>query len=114
MAGEFDELLAPPDTLESMDFGSQPGDAAILKEIEQEDQDRAFSRFDMPIPGQSLTAEPGGAAYEQPPQYNDVDEVVDMIFDRMLRPEIQTDVLHMLAAQVPARSIAEVVLMHGS
>ena len=33
--------------------------------------------LDAPIPGQSLTSEPGNYPWEQPPQLNTVDEAVE-------------------------------------
>ena len=35
--------------------------------------------FDAPIPGQSLTDEPGKWAWEKPPEITDVDEAVESI-----------------------------------
>ena len=39
-----------------------------------------------PIPGQSLTREPGNAAYEQPPQYVDLDDAMEYMLPRILNP----------------------------
>ena len=43
--------------------------------------------FDRPIPGQSLTDEPGNYPWEHPPQYTDLREARDRIFDGMTKPE---------------------------
>ena len=34
--------------------------------------------FDAPIPGQSLTDTPGNYPWEHPPQYTDVDDILDI------------------------------------
>ena len=39
--------------------------------------------FDRPIPGQSLTAELGGRPWQSPPQYSNIDEVMDFYMERM-------------------------------
>jgi hypothetical protein len=113
---EFDELLGAPNTLESMSIGGAEDELSpvVKAQIDEEDKKKNFDKFDMPIPGQSLTGEPGGAAYEQAPQYTDVEDVADYLFDRMLNPHVQRDVLRMLDAEVPATNLAEVVLLHGA
>ena len=115
---EFEELIGggSPDQLESFDIAPEvdPVDPSIAAQVEQEDQDKNFSRFNLPIPGQSLTAEPGSAAYEQPPQYTDVDDVADYLLERMVNPHIQRDLLRLLDAKVPAANLAEVILMQGA
>ena len=40
--------------------------------------------FDAPIPGQSLTDEPGKWAWEKPPEITDVDEAVESIVTPIL------------------------------
>ena len=39
--------------------------------------------FDAPIPGQSLTDTPGNAKWEHPPQFTDVEEASEHVWDRL-------------------------------
>ena len=39
--------------------------------------------FDTSIPGESLTKTPGNAAWETPPQYTDVEEAAEYIWDKL-------------------------------
>ena len=39
--------------------------------------------FDAPVPGQSLTDEPGNYPWEHAPQHSDPEEVLDLLFDKL-------------------------------
>jgi hypothetical protein len=69
--------------------------------------------FDRPIPGQSLTDEPGNYPWEHPPQYSDVREARDRIFDGMTQEENAKQLITMLASDVPAEAIVRTVLFAG-
>ena len=43
--------------------------------------------FDRPIPGQSLTDEPKNYPWEHPPQFTDLREARDRIFDNLTEEE---------------------------
>ena len=69
--------------------------------------------FDRPIPGQSLTDEPGNYPWEHPPQYSDVREARDRIFEGMTQEENAKQLITMLASDVPAEAIVRTVLFAG-
>jgi len=72
------------------------------------------SKFDLPVPGQSLTSEPGSAAYEQPPQYNTVADAAEYLFNQITIQVNTTNVLRMLAAGAPVYSLVTPMLLHGA
>ena len=69
--------------------------------------------FDRPIPGQSLTDEPGNYPWEHPPQYTDLREARDRIFEGMTQEENIKQLITMLASDVPAEAIVRTVLFAG-
>ena len=69
--------------------------------------------FDRPIPGQSLTDEPGNYPWEHPPQYTDLREARDRIFEGMTQEENVKQLITMLASDVPAEAIVRTVLFAG-
>ena len=46
-----------------------------------------IDQFEAPVPGSSLTMEPGGQAYERPPQIVDVEEAIQMHLTRLSEKE---------------------------
>ena len=69
--------------------------------------------FDTPIPGQSLTDEPGNYPWEHPPQYVTTDGAADHLWNRMSEPEFAEQIIAMLDAGVPVEAIARTVLFGG-
>tara|TARA_R110001599_G_scaffold220208_1_gene418555 strand:+ start:49 stop:552 length:504 start_codon:yes stop_codon:yes gene_type:complete len=69
--------------------------------------------FDRPIPGQSLTDEPGNYPWEHPPQYTDLREARDRIFEGMTQEENAKQLLTMLSSDVPVEAIVRTVLFAG-
>ena len=43
--------------------------------------------FDAPIPGQSLTDEPGNYPWEHPPQTASIEEATDYVYESIMRKE---------------------------
>ena len=72
-----------------------------------------YSPFDTPIPGQSLTDEPGNYPWEHPPQYSDVDEVLDRMNDTLAKPTVATQLIAMLDAGVPVEAVVRVITFGG-
>ena len=72
-----------------------------------------YSPFDTPIPGQSLTDEPGNYPWEHPPQYTDVDEILDKMYDTLTKPTIARQLISMLDAGVPVEAIVRVITFGG-
>ena len=69
--------------------------------------------FDAPVPGQSLTDEPGNYPWEHPPQYSDPEEVLDLLFDKLGEPEVVEQVIAMLDSGVPVEAIVRVMTFSG-
>tara|TARA_R100000329_G_scaffold144089_1_gene128577 strand:+ start:583 stop:1188 length:606 start_codon:yes stop_codon:yes gene_type:complete len=74
----------------------------------------ALDPFDHPIPGQSLTDEPGKWSFEKPPEFVDVDEAVAYVVDKIEnsnggKEELQK---HMLAG-IPIESIVNTIAFTG-
>ena len=68
---------------------------------------------DTPVPGQSLTDEPGNYPWEHPPQYVTTDGAADHLWNRMSEPEFAEQIIAMLDAGVPVEAIARTVLFGG-
>ena len=58
-----------------------------------------------PIPGQSLTGEPGNFPWEKPPQYTTLAEVVGFYTDKIDDAEIILDLLDALEKDIPILTI---------
>ena len=69
--------------------------------------------FDTPIPGQSLTDEPGNYPWEHPPQYVTTDGAADHLWNKMSEPEFAEQIIAMLDAGVPVEAIGRTVLFGG-
>jgi len=72
-----------------------------------------YSPFDTPIPGQSLTDEPGNYPWEHAPQFTDVDEVIGNLYDSLTKPNIARQLIAMLDAGVPVEAIVRVITFGG-
>lgn len=62
--------------------------------------------FDMPIAGQSLTAELGGRPWQQPPQYSTVEEALDYYIPSLESEEVSIQLLDVLEMGIPVTSVA--------
>ena len=69
--------------------------------------------FDTPIPGQSLTYEPGNYPWEHPATYVTTDGAADHLWNRMSEPEFSEQIIAMLDAGVPVEAIGRTVLFGG-
>ena len=72
-----------------------------------------FDAFSAPIPGQSLTDEPGNYPWEHAPKNTDPEEIVNDLFLRMTKPEALEEILTMLDAGIPAEAIVRVMTFTG-
>jgi hypothetical protein len=59
-----------------------------------------------PIPGQSLTAELGGRPWQQPPQYDTVDEAMDWYLERFDSQEVVDELMAVIESGIPIATIA--------
>ena len=69
-----------------------------------------MSQFNRPIPGQSLTATPGNAPYEKPPEITDVGEAIEIHLDRLKNQETMEGVLFFLEMGVDLQTLVEGIL----
>ena len=69
--------------------------------------------LDAPIPGQSLTAEPGNYPWEQPPQLNTVDEAVEHYTPMFGEEEILSGILSHIEGGVALTTMADLITKGG-
>ena len=72
-----------------------------------------FAPFSAPIPGQSLTDEPGNYPWEHAPKNTDPETIVNDLFMRMTQPEALQEILVMLDAGIPVEAIVRVMVFTG-
>ena len=72
-----------------------------------------YSPFDTPVPGQSLTDEPGNYPWEHAPQFTNVEEAMDGIYDSLTTPKNAQQLIAMLDAGVPVEAIVRVITFAG-
>jgi hypothetical protein len=77
--------------------------------------DKEFERamFNQAIPGQSLTKMPGGAAYERPPQFVDVDEAAEDIWNYLKKPKVAIEMVESMKQGAPIEMLTNSMLMSG-
>lgn len=66
-----------------------------------------------PIPGQSLTEEPGAAPYEQPPKFVEPDKALDYIMPKILSGEFAHRAANLSERGVNVEAIADSLLIGG-
>lgn len=74
----------------------------------------ALTPFDGPIPGQSLTREPGSAPWERPPQYADPIDALEMYMEKLAEEEVVDNITDMLELGVPVTVVAGAMLTSGA
>lgn len=65
------------------------------------------------IPGMSLTSEPGGRPWEQPPQYVELDDVVSHYVEKMTEGEAVDGLLEAMRNDVPLVDISNALIKMG-
>lgn len=73
----------------------------------------AFSRFDGPIPGQSLTTTPKNAKWEKPPQFTNKDKALEYLFTKMTNTSVSSRMVVMLENKTPVESLVRTFLFAG-
>jgi len=66
-----------------------------------------------PIPGISLTGEPGNAPWEQPPKLTTIDEVIDFYSDRITEEDVLPNLIETIQGNVPLITIADGMIRMG-
>ena len=67
-----------------------------------------------PIPGMSLTSEPGAYPWENPSELNTLDEAVEYYSEKILQPEVEDKVLIALDDGTSAEKLAEMLAISGT
>ena len=69
--------------------------------------------FDAPIPGQSLTDEPGNYPWEHPPKTTEPEQALDKFWNRLTDPEVAEEIIIMMEAGVPVEALARILTFAG-
>ena len=65
--------------------------------------------FDQPIPGQSLTGEPGNNPWEQPAMMSDLTEITKYYIEKLANQEIIDDFATLCESGLPLKPIVETI-----
>lgn len=71
------------------------------------------SRFSAPVPGESLTSTPRNMQFEQPPQFTDLEEATEFVWDQLNKRGNTLKLLAMLDKQVPVDGLVKTILFSG-
>ena len=69
--------------------------------------------FDAPIPGQSLTDEPGNYPWEHPPQRATVEEALDEIYESLMQEKNMKRMFTLLRMGIPVEALVKVITFSG-
>lgn len=69
--------------------------------------------IDAPIAGQSLTAELGNRPWQQPSQYDTVEEALEFYIPRLINPDMLEDLLDVMETGIPLTTIANALQSSG-
>lgn len=76
-------------------------------------EESKYNPFDVPIPGQSLTKEPGNASYEHPPQIAKVEEAMGYIWDKLSEEKNFKRTITLLKFGMPIEALTKVLTFSG-
>ena len=69
--------------------------------------------FDAPIPGQSLTDEPGNYPWEHPPKTASIEEATDMVYDSLMNEKNMSRMFTLLRMGIPIEALVKVITFSG-
>tara|TARA_R100001443_G_C3354454_1_gene177607 strand:+ start:16 stop:567 length:552 start_codon:yes stop_codon:yes gene_type:complete len=69
--------------------------------------------FDVPVPGQSLTDEPGNYPWEHAPQTASIEEATDYVYESIMRPRNMERMFTLLRMGVPIEALVKVITFSG-
>ena len=69
--------------------------------------------FDAPIPGQSLTDEPGNYPWEHAPQTASIEEATDYVYASIMKPKNMERMFTMLRMGIPIEALVKVITFSG-
>ncbi len=71
------------------------------------------SRFSAPVAGESLTSTPQNMAFEKPPQFTELQEATEFVWDQLNKRDNTLKLLAMLDKQVPIDGLVKTILFSG-
>jgi|TARA_E500000081_G_scaffold136477_1_gene150345 hypothetical protein len=69
-----------------------------------------IDRFNAPIPGEMLTAELGARPWQRPPQYSEVEDVLNYYVDKMTKPKVSANAVSIMESGVPLTMLSETIM----
>ena len=85
----------------------------FFSEVDGDDTE-LLDPFSAPIPGQSLTDEPGSRAWETPPEFSDIREAYMAIEKKLYRDKaVQEKLLRLMYSGVPVEVLVRAITMGG-
>jgi hypothetical protein len=93
-------MIMPPQTPEQAPLQASPDDAS-------------FALNAHPIPGMSLTGEPGNVPWEQPPMFVELDDVVNYYVEKITEPEAVDRLLETMKTDASLLDVANTVIKAG-
>ncbi len=69
--------------------------------------------FNRPTPGYSLTQAPGEMPFEQAPQFTDLEDTSEYLFDEMTKPKTAANIATALEGGMPAEGFTNQLLFEG-
>lgn len=57
--------------------------------------------FDHPVPGESLTRELGSAPWQKPPQYSNIEDVIEYYTEKLSKPKKSTELVALMDNEIP-------------
>ena len=71
------------------------------------------NRLDAPIPGQSLTDEPGNYPWEHPPKSASIEEATDSVYESIMKPENMERMFTLLRMGIPIEALVKIITFSG-
>ena len=82
-------------------------------DVPQGYKESKYNPFDAPVPGQSLTNEPGNAPWEHPPQMVKVDEALGYVWAKLSEEKNFKRSIALLKFGMPIEALAKVISFSG-
>ena len=71
------------------------------------------NRLDAPLPGQSLTDEPGNYPWEHPPKTPSIEEATDYVYESIMKPENMERMFTLLRMGIPIEALVKIITFSG-
>ena len=76
-------------------------------------EEPSVNKFDAPLPGQSLTDEPGNYPWEHPPKTPSIEEATDYVYESMMKPENMERMFTLLRMGIPIEALVKIITFSG-